>query len=268
MFSLDPRGGHNRYKFKTDFFEKWSPKMAYVLGFLYADGDIEDVRKSSRTQYTTFSSNDKEILESIKVAIGSEHNINYRASRKMVNPNGKIYESSESYRLRIGSKKMFNDLLRLGLTPRKSLTIKFPGNIPDNCFSHFIRGYFDGDGCVTIKKGRGKYGQPILKGVAIIFTSGSRLFLEGLRDSACKFASFGKRSVYYGTYAYSLKYDTFESLKWFKLFYKGNLSKLFLERKFNVFKKYFQLRPCRIDGKIENILDRYKYGGVAKKLTH
>jgi len=256
MFSLDPRGGHNRYKFKTDFFEKWSPEMAYVLGFLYADGDIEDVRKSSRTQYITFVSVDKEILESIKKTMGSEHNLNYRAPRKVTYKNGKTYESLGIYRLRIGSKKMFGDLFKLGLTPRKSLTIKFPDNIPDDCFCHFVRGYFDGDGCVTIKKGKGKYGQPILKGIAIIFTSGSRLFLEGLRDEACRFASFGKRSVYCGSNAYYLKYDTFESLGWFKFFYSDNLSKLFLERKFNVFKRYFYLRPNRIDGAIENILTK------------
>ncbi len=256
MFSLDPRGGHNRRKFKTDFFEKWSPEMAYVLGFLYADGDIEDVRKSSRTQYTTITSVDKEILESIKKAMGSEHNLNYRVPRMVTHGNGKIYESSGIYRLRIGSKKMFDDLLKLGLTPRKSLTIKFPTDIPDDCFVHFVRGYFDGDGCVTIKKGKGKYEQPILKGLSVIFTSGSRLFLEGLRDESYRFAGFGKRSVYHGSNAYYLKYDTFESLKWFKFFYSNNLSNLFLERKFNVFKKYFQLRPNRIDGAIGNILTK------------
>lgn len=256
MFSLDPRGGHNRYKFKIDFFEKWTPEMAYILGFLYADGDIEDVRKSSRTQYTTIASVDKEILESIRKAMGSEHNLNYRAPRKVTYGNGKTYESSGIYRLRIGSKKMFDDLLKLGLTPRKSLTIKFPDNIPNDCFSHFVRGYFDGDGCVTIKKGKGKYGQPILKGIAIIFTSGSRLFLEGLRDCACRFADFGKRSVYHGSNAYYLKYDTFESLRWFKFFYGNYISNLFLERKFNVFRKYFQMRPIRIDREIASILKR------------
>lgn len=258
MFSLDPRGGHNRRKFKIDFFEKWSPEMAYVLGFLYADGDIEDVRKSSRTQYITFASVDKGILESIRKVMCSEHNLNYRAPRKITYGNGKTYESSGIYRLRIGSKKMFDDLLKLGLTPRKSLTIKFPDNIPNNYFSHFVRGYFDGDGCVTIKRGIGKNGQSILKGIAIIFTSGSRLFLEGLREQACKFANFGKRSVYHGSNAYYLKYDTFESLEWFKFFYSNNLSNLFLERKFNIFKKYFQLRPCRVDKGVINILNSLK----------
>lgn len=166
--------------------------------------------------------------------------------------------------MRIGSKKVFHDLLKLGLTPRKSLTIKFPNDIPNKYFGHFIRGYFDGDGCVTIKRGVGKYGQPILKGIAIIFTSGSKLFLEGLRDYAYRSAGFGQRSVYYNVYsrAYYLKYGTFESLKWFKLFYENNISNLFLKRKFNIFNKYFQMRPIRIDKKIANILKNY--GRVSK----
>ena len=265
MFSIDPRGGHNRYKFDKVFFKKWTPEMAYILGFLYADGDIEDVRKSSRTQYITFGSKDKEILESIRFAMGSEHNINRRAHHKFISPSGKIYECADFYRLRIGSKNMFADLLELGLTPRKSLTIKFPNNIPNDCFSHFIRGYFDGDGCITIKKGRGKYGQQILKGIAVIFTSGSKEFLEGLKNSANRFANFRKRNVYYigSSRAYYLKYDTLESLKWFKYFYKDNLSGLFLKRKLDVFKKYFQLRPIRIDEEIENILNK-EYGRVSK----
>jgi len=83
MFSLDPRGGHNRYKFNVNFFKKWTPEMAYVLGFIYADGDIEDNRKSSRTQYTTIASTDRDILEAIKKAMSSSHRLNYRSPRNV-----------------------------------------------------------------------------------------------------------------------------------------------------------------------------------------
>ena len=260
MFSLDPRGGHNRYSCNIDFFKKWTPEMAYVLGFLYADGDIQDVRDSSRAQYVHFASKDRDILEAIKNALKSEHKIYYRAPKKTLYANGKIYENSGIYSLRIGSKKMFNDLLEFGLTPRKSLSVKFP-SIPSHYFPYFARGYFDGDGCITIKRGIGKYGQRILKGIAVIFTSGNSLFLEGLRNEAHGFAGLGKRSVYYGksSRAYYLKYNTFESLKWFKVFYSSNLSnKLFLERKFNVFKKYFGMRPIRIDKEIATILKKIR----------
>ena len=54
--------------FKTadlKFFKKWTPEMAYVLGFLYADGNIVDA-VASRTQYISFSSKDREIIAKIK----------------------------------------------------------------------------------------------------------------------------------------------------------------------------------------------------------
>jgi intein/homing endonuclease len=50
--------------------------------------------------------------------------------------------------------------------------MKFP-EIPKEYFWDFVRGYFDGDGCVSIN--REKY-------IYIIFSSGSKKFLEGLRD--------------------------------------------------------------------------------------
>jgi hypothetical protein len=266
MFLLDPRGGHNRYTLNIDFFKKWTEKMAYVLGFLYADGDIEDVRESSRAQCIAFTSVDKEILEEIKKAMGSGHNLNYRAPRKTIYQNGKTYENSGIYRLRIGSKEMFNDLLKLGLTPRKSLAIKFPMDVPDKYLHHFIRGYFDGDGCATVKWGVGKYGQRILKGLAVIFISGSEEFLEGLSKTVYRVVGFDKKeicdSIRYSR-AYQLKYSTVqESLKWFNFLYANKTLNLFLKRKFDVFEKYFQLRPIRVDEGITNILR--EYGRVSK----
>ena len=46
------------------------------------------------------------------------------------------------------AKKIFKDLIKLGVTPRKSLTLKFPTFLNEDLMRHFIRGYFDGDGCI------------------------------------------------------------------------------------------------------------------------
>src|SRR4030067_800895 len=67
----DPRGGHNRKKVNECFFKTWSPQMAYVLGLIYADGAVEDVRQSSRTCYLQLSSIDKELLESVRTSIST-----------------------------------------------------------------------------------------------------------------------------------------------------------------------------------------------------
>lgn len=44
-----------------------------------------------------------------------------------------------------------------GCTPAKSLTLEFPSTdiIPEELQSHFMRGYFDGDGCLTQYAERG-----------------------------------------------------------------------------------------------------------------
>lgn len=44
---MDPRGGHNRFSFHKDFFKRWSDEMAYVLGFLFADGNVIDATQKS-----------------------------------------------------------------------------------------------------------------------------------------------------------------------------------------------------------------------------
>ncbi|HLD70415.1 MAG TPA: LAGLIDADG family homing endonuclease [Negativicutes bacterium] len=251
MLSLDLRGGHNRYKFNKDFFKKWSPEMAHVLGFLYADGNITD-SVASRAQYIHFYSTDRHILESIRATMASSHVIEVILPKTANHKNG-TYKSKEGFKLRIGSKEMYQDLLNLGVVPNKSKIITFP-DISKQYVSHFIRGYFDGDGCVTIMRGKGKYGQIILKGIAVIFTSGSKIFLEELCRKAHEIANFNIRNIYSGSGAHYLKYSTSESIEWFKFLYSKDMSDLFLKRKFEIFSAYFQLRPIKKDSIIEEML--------------
>lgn len=46
---------------------------------------------------------------------------------------------------------MANDLINLGCIPRKTLVLKFPNEstVPKQLIKHFIRGYMDGDGCIS-----------------------------------------------------------------------------------------------------------------------
>ena len=254
MEYFDPRGGSNRYNIKTDFFRKWSNEMAYVLGFLYADGNVVDAAKSARTQYIKFSSKDKDILITIKKILQSDHPIYYRSPHKILFKDGKTYESSELFYLRIGSRKMFADLKKIGLVPNKSKIIRFPTTIPNKYLGQFIRGYFDGDGCIHLKTTRGKKQRVIIKRFNTIFTSGSRLFLERLNSVINKITKISKKKVYYNHRAYQLRYSTLDSIKLFKFLYKDTPQDVYLKRKFKIFVRYFQLYPSKIDKDIENIL--------------
>ncbi len=111
--------------------------MAYVLGFISADGNI---CHSGRVHALQIACDDKDVIEKIKFAFEYEGPI-YEKAR----PNGKI-----SYSLRICDPIIFKDLEHLGVTERKSLTFT-PSKTPVKLVRHFIRGYFDGDGSVYLR---------------------------------------------------------------------------------------------------------------------
>lgn len=142
-----------------NFFRKWSPKMFYILGYIFADGNINwKPEKSYRALTITASEKDREHLEKVRLILESTKELLYSKDTK-------------SYRLIVNSKKVCTDLMKLGLTPRKSLSVKFP-KIPKRFLRHFVRGVIDGDGSVRYnKRKRSPY-------FDITICSGSRIFLE------------------------------------------------------------------------------------------
>jgi len=251
---FDPRGGWNRYKFQVDFFQKWSNEMAYVLGFLYADGNIEDAMESSRTRYIKFSNTDKEIIEKIKSVLKAEHPIHFQLPHTSVDKNGHLYRSSKSFYLRIGSKRMFLDLIKLGLILNKSKVVEFPF-VPVKYLGHFLRGYFDGDGTISIEQGKDIRQKLIFKRAKTIFSSGSKVFLKGLSDILAGVLNVRKAKVYKGNGDFQTVYSTKESSEIFKFMYKDSYG-LFLKRKFGNFKKFFNMRTKWLDSKVVKILNK------------
>lgn len=243
-----------KYKVDEEFFKKWTSEMAYVLGYLYADGSLENA-EYIRGKYIRVSSIDKSSILKIKSLLMSKHT--------MVKIDSPTKNGHKRYLLRIGSHELYADLEKLGLYPNKSLTINFP-DIPRKFLADFIRGYFDGDGCVHICLGKGKIQRYIIKKLSITFTCGSKYFLEKLSNKLEEIIETKNRKVYNGHRSYMLCYSTQDSLKIFKFLY-GNLEKkIFLKRKFSIFKEYLSKRPQRIDREIANILRYLGNGRVAK----
>ena len=126
-----------RYPKNSDFFEIIdTPQKAYWLGFLYADGNI-----TKNEIYLGLQISDEEHIKKFQKAIGAINNkICYPITRR----DGKEYPQA---RISFRDKKMVEDLIDKGCTPNKTYTLTFPYNkIPENLYSHFIRGIMDGDG--------------------------------------------------------------------------------------------------------------------------
>lgn len=123
--------------YKNDFQKIDTPEKAYVLGLYYSDGYISINTKGSYHSGITLHKNDKELLLQIK----------------QIFPFFKYSEGKRSVcELRLDLKAGVYDLQSNGVLLRKStenkFKLRFP-KIPSNLYSHFIRGVFDGDGCIT-----------------------------------------------------------------------------------------------------------------------
>ena len=199
--------------------------MAYILGFFTADGNM--IKNKRGAHFIEFEITDKDLLEKIRKLLNSNHKITARKR----NNNYKT-----SYRLQIGSKTIFNDLLKLGLTSNKSKTIKLP-KIPTKYFSHFVRGYFDGDGNVTFgffKKSDRKSKSPVL---LTRFTSGSKNILETLKEKLIGLLKTTGSLCYSKNNAWVLSYSTNDSKRLFKFMYSNDNTKnlIYLKRKYNIY---------------------------------
>ena len=218
--------------------------MAYVLGYFYADGSLENA-SYIRGKYVRVTSTDKDRIEVIRKLLQSKHTI--------VEEKG-IGNRKTRFLLRIGNHVLYNRLTQLGMTPNKSLTMQFP-QVPLTYLSPFMRGYFDGDGCVFLEEKKGKTQAKIIKRLSIIFTSGSKEFLIQLQHALARHADVSVGHLYQGTRAYQLHYFTKDSVRLFSFMYKGVKDKsLYMRRKYDIFKGYFKKRPERADVEVRRVL--------------
>ena len=87
---------------------------------------------------------DKDILERIRCEIESEKPLEFL---DYSNKHDFGYTYKNQYRLLLFSSHMCKTLQAYGMVPNKSLTLEFP-SLNEELIPHFVRGYFDGDGCV------------------------------------------------------------------------------------------------------------------------
>lgn len=216
--------------------------MAYVLGFFCADGNLEDAMYL-RGKYVRFVSTDESVIAGIRKVLDSEHRI-YEIKKDGDN-------RKTQFLLRIGSHALFDVLYKLGLRPNKSLTMRLP-KISNKYFGDFVRGYFDGDGCVYIGFGK----QKLPKNLLVAFTSGSKDFLEDLRKMINSTCNFCKNNVYISHRSFQIRYNTEQSIMLFCLMYGNAQNEQYLKRKRDIFIRYFKLRPNKVNKIIKRIMVR------------
>lgn len=145
----------NKYKINENFFEVIdSESKAYFLGLMYSDGSV-----SKNKFYLKLK--DEDIILKFRDAL----ECNY--------PIRKVYYSwYDAYILEVSSQTSCNNLIKQGCFINKTRTIRLP-KLREDLYRHFIRGFFDGDGCLQL--------QDKIYHCRFDLTSASKEFLEEIR---------------------------------------------------------------------------------------
>ena len=157
---------HNRLKFDNTVFDNINTEeKAYWLGFLYADGSVSS---TSNNVEISLKGEDIEHLNKYKQFLKHSSEVKIGISKCA----GKTFSRC---RFCVTDKYFKKRLTELGCIPNKSLTLSFPDlsifSLPELVYP-FIRGYVDGDGCISFTKD----GKPTLEIV------GTKEFLSGIKN--------------------------------------------------------------------------------------
>lgn len=207
---------HRKYYVNHDFFKTWSSDMAYILGFWWADGNMDQSKKYFTILLQT---KDGYMLENFLKAMNSNYKINTRFN------NGFEYKYVSIY-----SPEINKDIETIGGCPNKTKIIKFP-SIPQKYVCDFIRGYWDGDG--TIIKGKVSYYSKIV--------SSSHDLIYGLKTSLESNIKNIKATISIANKKYYiLRLNGKNTKRLYKFMYPHKTS-LKLERKWQLFKKHYKM---------------------------
>ena len=218
-----PQDKSTKYTHDRKFFRCWSNDMAYVLGFIAADGCVMTNPRGGRIIEITLSKKDKKHLCNL---------------RTLMKTNVEIKNKDNAVRLSICNQHLGNDLISLGIMPRKSTCLKWI-DVPDGYVSHFVRGYFDGDGTIFESWSK-RFGHKYR--VLRIGILGTDDLLQGIKRTFTK--HYGKEvgGIHKQVFnAYRWEITTRSAVEFCNWIYKDTSERNRLERKYNVFKNYMEV---------------------------
>lgn len=158
-----------KYFYDENFFETINTEeKAYWLGFIYADGYVQRNKEKRVTELgIELQIGDIEHLKKFNKSI--QGNLEVKIKERY---DDRYCHSNTHCFIRLYKSKIVDDLIKLGVVPNKSHIIQFP-NLREDMILPFIRGFFDGDGCLMLNKQRNCH--------RFDFACASIVFIESLR---------------------------------------------------------------------------------------
>lgn len=180
----------SKFKKNENYFNEIKTELqAYLLGFFLADGCIIKPKTGAKCIGMCLQESDKCVLEWFTQEISPQSKISQFHKKSTGNIQYNIKFTAPSLI------KSLEDLYLIKPKKTQDLDFIFPfSKIPDDLTHHFVRGFFDGDGTITVRK----------KGLVpqFGFVATSKKFLEQLAivlpfDDYRLIETQGKNMVYY-----------------------------------------------------------------------
>lgn len=216
---MGKRGPKPKHKTSTE----WSPELAYTVGLITSDGNL-----SPSGRHINLTSKDKDQIDTFQKCIGRTVTVSMKTST--------YTGRSDYYHAQFGDVAFYTWLMSIGLAPNKSRTL---GNleIPDKYFFDFLRGLWDGDGCIYAyfdHRWKSSYMY------YISFVSASPKFIQWLQEEVERLCGASGHITIGGRNTKQLKYAKDDTNCLFKaMFYEKGLPHL--PRKFAKAQKIFRI---------------------------
>jgi len=191
--------------------------------------------------------------------------------KKFLNYDGNIYLRTDlpSANLWIISKEITQDLMNFGLTRHKSQELKWIEQTPDQYVSHFVRGYFDGDGHVGLAQAHNPNNKKLIIKLVSTLPFIERLKKEFQKHYGSECGSIVDNNTYYEL-VYTGSNHTKSFLDWI---YKDSTEETRLKRKYDIYNEFINKedyleQTVKVDFKLaENIRNDYKNGLNSNELS-
>lgn len=136
--------GASKYTCNENYFKDIDTEAkAYWLGYILADGGIEEMKCDSKRLTFCIKASDADHLQKLKEDISSSHPI--LIGETSIKTHGTYANAT----YRVASTKLCDDLISHNVLPKKTTIERMPVNISEELMVHFWRGMIDGDGCIS-----------------------------------------------------------------------------------------------------------------------
>ncbi len=214
--------------YKFDYFEDInSPNKAYILGWILSDGHFYISPKGGKQVRLKIT--DLEVLEQMRIELDY--------SGELLNGNKYKNTHKDQKHLILCGDKIYDDLFKVGGCRNKSFDLKFP-ILPKDYIWDFMRGFFDGDGCIYVFNQKNS----VYGAISIIATEEFCKVAQEL----CKEFGITSHLQYDRRYKegiINIRIRDIASIKkFYELIYKTTPQSLFLTRKKDKFHDFFKRR--------------------------